>query len=270
MTMAKILFVAVIATAWPREFRLLGARALATTYVELPGQALPLLPDDEVSYLQVRNKARRSVSVEQRAAQEPETIGNASVTDGAVPPAAQEVVPLSVEAASPVATDSDASPRVPWPLIGGLTYWPHTIATHPMVRNITEAWERLGRWQEAIFMPVLFGLLWFARFWMFQGMILVQLTTHFVHLFSPFECNPLIWCNLGALVFGVLYVGIALMSLHYKDEDRQPINNRLVSWCVLFVGVYIMISHIAAFFYYEQYRVVFPSVAWDDTSPLTP
>lgn len=283
--MRKVLAVALFVSAVPDAFHFHAARALATTYIEFHGasggDALQALPVDEVSHLQVRQKVRRAAGKHAVYAAEvaPPAAPEAEASDSSTRP--------SDRMASTAATASGAETnsthcsgtfglRVPcerwirWPLLGGLSFWPHDLITHPSVLYVTEAWERLGRWQELIFIPCLLGVLCFARFWLLQGIVVVQLITHFVHLFSPFECNPLLWCNMGALVFGVLYTTFSVMSLHYKDEDHQPIKNRFVSWAVLFMGFYILVSHVAAFFHYGQYRQVFPFVAWPEAVQPSP
>jgi len=271
--MRKVLSVALLVSAVPDAFHFHAAWALATTYIELSSsiEALQALPVEEVSSLQVRQNIRRGAGehASHAATAAPEAQAPREEPEALIPVSAAGAETNSTYCIGRFSMRVPCERWVRWPLLGGISFWPHTLITHPSVLYLAEAWERLGRWQEAIFIPALLGVLLFAHFWLLRVVVVVQLITHFVHLLSPFECNPLLWCNMGALLFGVIYVTLSVMSLHYKDEDRQPIKNRFVSWAVLFCGFYIVVSHVAAFFHYGQYRQVLPFVNFpEEAQPL--
>mmetsp|Transcript_30380 Transcript_30380/g.66553 ORF Transcript_30380/g.66553 Transcript_30380/m.66553 type:complete len:228 (+) Transcript_30380:220-903(+) len=98
--------------------------------------------------------------------------------------------------------------------------------------------------RELIFIPALVWVAWRSKSKLLLGIVVVQIMTHFLIASTTFQCNPRPWCNLPALIFGLIYIAMAGVSL--KGHPTGYFEYRTEALVVLVIGLYIVGSHSVA------------------------
>mmetsp|Transcript_97424 Transcript_97424/g.172544 ORF Transcript_97424/g.172544 Transcript_97424/m.172544 type:complete len:218 (+) Transcript_97424:70-723(+) len=124
--------------------------------------------------------------------------------------------------------------------------------------EVEDPWRlRMPNWKilvrELFMIPILFWVAWRSPGYIFFGVVCIQLAVHALILTTSFRCNPLSWCNLPALGFGIIYISLGSYSLlqlvQNESDEKRPdpfFQTSIEAVIVVLIGGYIMISHTIA------------------------